>query len=137
MPTANCQLLKLWVETGFQDVKKLGREGGFEPPSPGWSPGALPKLCYPRVPLKVQFWRTRVSAPHVPQKGQAGAAAQAFKLMDGAGPVNRAQGVPEVPFLHFRIRKICILGIRFEQHYSLTNLNASSSGRDFIDPPAL
>ncbi len=27
----------------------MGREGGFEPPSPGWSPGALPSLCYPRT----------------------------------------------------------------------------------------
>lgn len=27
----------------------MGREGGIEPPSPGWSPGALPKLCYPRT----------------------------------------------------------------------------------------
>src|SRR5690349_11807783 len=27
----------------------MGREGGFEPPSPGRSPGALPSLCYPRT----------------------------------------------------------------------------------------
>jgi len=71
------------------------------------------------------------------QKGQAGAAAQAFKLMDGAGSVNRAERVPEVLFMHFRIRKTCTAGIGFEQGHSLARPSISWAGLDFIPPPAL
>ena len=31
------------------EEESWGGEDGFEPPSPGWTPGALPSLCYPRI----------------------------------------------------------------------------------------
>lgn len=40
----------------FGEREKVGREDGIEPSSPGWAPGALPDLCYPRT-CKLNPWR--------------------------------------------------------------------------------
>src|SRR6516225_5767909 len=43
---------------------KLGREGGVEPPSPGWSPGALPNAMLPPHVEAVHHAASRGHAGH-------------------------------------------------------------------------